>query len=372
MIGQHIVYKTLGTVGRARLTVLPHASWRRVAALPVLAIFFLLHGPAVAQDSELFSQLERVRRELSDLQAYVYSGKAPSREAIAGVAAQSGGSASTARLQVQMQNLEEQIRTMTGRIEEMEYKVNRVTERVEKLVADMDVRFQALEGGRPPGAAAPAGGAPRSGQQSSAATGTQVASTSEGAGLGGQQARTAEGLAVGQQVLGTMSQGGQARMVKPPLETLPEGANGRPAAAQPPGDQVAAATAGTTPRERYDAAFGFLQRQEYDEAAAAFDAFAKEFPEDPLSSNALYWLGETYYFRKDYADAARVFLDGYKKYPKGTKAPDNLLKLGKSLASINEVQPACAAWNKLIKSYPKANKRLLADAKGQLTKFKCS
>ena len=370
MIGQHIVSRTVGTVRRIRLTVLPRAvSWRRLA-VPMAAIFFVLHGPAVAQDAELLSQLERVRRELSDLQAYVYSGKAPSREAIAGAGAQSGGSASTARLQVQIQNLEEQIRTMTGRIEEMEYKVNRMTERVEKLVADMDVRFQALESGQSPGAAGPAGGAQRSEQQSSAATGTQVASTSEGAGLGTQQQRTAEGLAVGQQVLGTMSQSGQAQMVKPPLETLPEGANGRTAAAAPSGGQVATATG--TPRERYDAAFGFLQRQEYDKAASAFDAFAKEYPDNPLSSNALYWLGETYYFRKDYADAARVFLDGYKKYPKGTKAPDNLLKLGKSLASINEVQPACAAWNKLLKSYPKANKRLLDDAKGQLTKFKCS
>lgn len=364
MIGQHILEDGLGTVRRFRLTVLARAASPRVAAAVLAAGFLFLNGPAAAQDSELALQLQRVRRDLSDLQAYIYSGKAPSREAIAEI--QSGSSDSTARLQVQIQDLESQIRTLTGRIEEIEYGLNRVTERMEKLVADIDVRFQALEGGTP-GGAAPGAGEKRSEAPAPVPTGTQVASTSEQPLSSPPKKPSAEGLDVGQQVLGTMSQSGGAEVVKPPLKSMPEEANGKAAGA---GEKVASVAA--SPRERYDAAFAHLQKREYDKAASAFDEFVKANPESPLSSNALYWLGETHYYRKDYAEAARVFLDGYKRYPTGNKAPDNLYKLGKSLAAINESKPACAAWNKLLKSYPSANKRLLGNAKSEMSKLNCS
>lgn len=360
MIGQHILEDRQRTVRREGLAVLARTVLLRTVAGVLAGSFLFLSGPAVAQESELALQLQRVRRDLSDLQAYVYSGKAPSREAIAEVAAQTGSSDSAARLQVQIQNLEAQIRTLTGRIEEIEYGLSRVNERVEKLVADIDVRFQALESGkRPADGAAPAGAAARPEPRS----GAQVASTAP-------KTPPAKGLDVGQQVLGTMSSSGEAKAVKPPLDSLPEEANGKAPPPKTGGEKVA--TAANSPRERYDAAFQYLQRQEYDKAASAFDQFVKENPKSPLSSNALYWLGETHYFRKDYAEAARVFLDGYKRFPKGNKAPDNLYKLGKSLAAINEKKPACAAWDKLLKSYPTANKRLLGNAKSDMSKLSCS
>lgn len=375
MIGQHILEDSQGTVRQGCLAVLARAASTSflVAALALSTALpaAFVSTPAVAQDSELAAQLQRVRRDLSDLQAYIYSGKAPSREAIAEIEANAGSGGSTARLQVQIQNLESQIRTLTGRIEEIEYGISRVTERVEKLVADVDIRFQALESGNRPAddTGSPAGGiAPRSDRRSAAGD-TQVASTAEQpvTSTGGE--KSAKGLGVGQQVLGTMSQSGGATAVKPPLKSLPEEANGR-ASTPSSGTQVAKATG--TPRERYDAAFRHLQQQEYDKAAAAFDDFVKDNPDNPLSSNALYWLGETHYYRKDYAEAARVFLDGYKRYPKGSKAPDNLFKLGKSLAAIDEKKPACAALNKLLKSYPDANKRLLGNAKSEMSKLNCS
>lgn len=374
MIGQHILEDSQGTVRQKCLTVLVRAASTSFlgAALAIAAVVpvAVVSTPAVAQESELAAQLQRVRRELSDLQAYIYSGKAPSREAIAEIQTNAGSGGSTARLQVQIQDLESQIRTLTGRIEEIEYGINRVTERVEKLVADVDIRFQALESGnRPTEGAGPAGVAPRT-EQRSAAGGTQVASTAEQPVKSSGGAKSAKGLEVGQQVLGTMSQSGAATVVKPPLKSLPEEADGRIGTASAGAAQVAKATG--SPRERYDAAFHYLQQQEYDKAASAFDKFVKDNPDNPLSSNALYWLGETHYYRKDYAEAARVFLDGYKRYPKGSKAPDNLFKLGKSLAAIDEKKPACAALNKLLKAYPTANKRLLGNAKSEMSKLNCS
>lgn len=373
MIGHRILKDGQGTVRLFGLTVPVRIGLRRSAAIFAAAVMFTFAIPASAQDSELALQLQRVRRDLSDLQAYIYSGKAPSREAIAGIAADSNQSA--ARMQVQLQNLESELRTLTGRIEEAEHNVARMSERLEKLAADIELRFQALEAGKTPaGGIGPGGAAPTPERRASAgAAGAAASRTAPGAGPGKSAAKTPveEGLEPGQQVFGTMSKSGSATAVKPPVTVLPENADGTPA--KPGADeseQLASASGG--PRERYDIAFQHLQRREYDKAAAEFDEFVKANPDSPLSSNALYWLGETHYFRKDYAEAARVFLDGYKRYPKGSKAPDNLFKLGKSLAAMNEKQPACAAWNKLVKSFPSANKRLLGNAKTELGKLGCA
>jgi tol-pal system protein YbgF len=324
-----------------------------------------MSAPASAQESDLAQQLQRVRRELSDLQAYIYSGKAPSREAVAGIASES--SQSTARLQVQLQNLENQIRDLTGRIEESEHGVARVTERLEKLASDIEIRIQALESGKGPAGGAAPGGDKRTSNDGAART----AAPSGGPAKSPARSAPAEGLQPGQQVFGTMSPSGSATAVKPLVKTLPEAADGSPAKlGAEEGSQLASVPGGA--RERYDVAFQYLQRQEYDKAAVEFDGFVKANPDSPLASNALYWLGETHYYRKDYAEAARVFLDGYKRYPKGNKAPDNLFKLGKSLAAINEKQPACTAWNRLLKTFPSANKRLLGNAKSELSKLGCS
>jgi hypothetical protein len=103
MIGQHILEDSQGVVRRFRLATLLRALSLRSVAGALAIFFFMLSGPASAQESELALQLQRVRRDLSDLQAYIYSGKAPSREAIAEI--QSGSGDSTARLQVQLQDL---------------------------------------------------------------------------------------------------------------------------------------------------------------------------------------------------------------------------------------------------------------------------
>ena len=369
MNGQYDLTATQRTTGTWYPVV--RAGWvqrRRIFASAVALFMLALTGPAAAQDSELALQLQRIRRDLSDLQSYVYSGKAPQREGGESAALPpSGGSDSVSRLQVQVQNIETQIRDLTGRIEEIEYNVSSIKDRVEKLIADVDVRLQALESG----GAKPAGSAPASNSQSRSSSGATVAVAADGSrpvtGVGAAPSR--EGLQPGQEVLGTMSPSG-TKIVKPPLKSVPEAPSAAGQAA-PAGSQVAALTP-SGPRQQYDQAFGMLQRREYGKAAQAFDSFVEDNPKSPLASNALYWLGETHYFQKEYAEAARVFLDGYKRYPKGNKAPDSLLKLGKSLAAIKEKKSACAAWKKLVKSFPKANKRLLANARSELSRLGCS
>src|SRR3546814_2406966 len=65
----------------------------------------------------------------------------------------------TAHMQIQLNDLERQLTNLTGRIEDLGFRLDTVTDRLDRLVADVDLRLRNLEqGGLPPvGAAAPTG-----------------------------------------------------------------------------------------------------------------------------------------------------------------------------------------------------------------------
>ncbi len=343
-----------GAVGRFVLTV-PLAfgqvmyrefSVARIAGL-MAGIFLFLSGPAAAQDGNIGLQMQRLRRDLSDLQSYVYAGKTPPKQASGAASTQGGEVQSVSRMQVQLQNLESQMRDITGRAEELEHRITALQERFEKFMSDADQRFRALESGEPGalGTAVP-------GRQSSRGSASIT-------GIGEAAAATTRDATGGPKTLGRLSSKDVGR------------ASRNTGAAAKPGQQLAALPKGT-PKEQYDHAFGLLKKRKYGEAAVAFKAFVDKHPDQALTGNALYWLGESHYIQKDYAEAARIFLEGFKRYPKGNKAPANLYKLGKSLAAIDEKKPACAALRKLRKTFPKTNKQLLQQAKTAMGQIGCS
>lgn len=291
----------------------------------VLIVGLLVPVAASAQDSGMAVELQRIRRDLSDLQSYVYSGdKQPRRPKAAGAPSRSGEPEAVSRMQVQMQGLESQIRDLTGRVEKAEFGVTSLTDRFERLANDIEVRFQALEQG-----------VPGAGSVSPLPRGS-----------------SAKGGPTGQFNLGTLPGSGSGN---------PQTAPGRVGSAMP-----------ATAKGQYDLAFDQLRKGAYDDAAAGFKKFSEVHPNHALASNALFWHGETYYVRKNYADAARIFLNGYKRYPKGNKAPDSLFKLGRSLALINEKKSACAALRKMLKAFPNANPRLKRSTKKEIKNLRCS
>ena len=125
------------------------------------------------------------------------------------------------------------------------------------------------------------------------------------------------------------------------------------------------------PEEIYQRAYNMLSKGEYEAAEAAFTSFIKEYPENKLSSNAYYWLGETFYVRKNYQLAAYNFAAGYKKFPQGSKAADQLLKLGISLYSLEKQSESCATFKKLIKEFPEMPIRILNRANSFQERLEC-
>ena len=243
--------------------------------------------PAAAQSEDLQAlarEVERLRADLVDVQRFLYAGEGEAP-------VPSGGGAAApdiAPLQQGLQRLEERIRQLTGRIEEVEHRQRRLTERVDGLIADLDTRFAALEGGT---VAAPLEAAP---DEAPAAAG---------------------GAPEGESVAAT---------------------------ALPAGSEM----------ERYDFAFSLVRKADYDAAEAAFTEFIALYSDSELVGNAYFWLGSVHLVRERFHDAAVAFLKGYRGTPTGPKAADNLLKLGVALAHDDKLKEACAVFVKLEQEFP--------------------
>ena len=276
-----------------------------------------------------------------------------------------GSSHALTRLSVQMTELENDLRAVTGSMEEFNFQVGNITKRLDKLVADVDYRLGLLEG-RAPGAQPNPAGPPKinppplppSVRKIIPDQGNSFASKP---GLLGTVSKSKvdalaskeEGNKTSKPALASAARSAASPTGKPAVKTAVAAPPVQPQAAPPA--QVQGILPEGSPKEQYDFAFGLLRQANYDKAEVALQEFVKGHPKDKLASNARYWLGETYYVRAAYVQAAEVFLEGYQADPKGQKAPDSLLKLGMSLSGLDKKREACAAFDKVSKDFPGAS-----------------
>ncbi len=319
--------------------------------LSVAVLAALLSAPhARAQSGELRSlldRMERLERDIGTLNRQLSrGGTLPRAAGGAPGGAVSGAGPAIARLDVRLTALDEELRAATGRMEELTYEVDQINRRLDKLVGDVDYRLSVLERAR---TAAP-GAAGVSGPPRVAAVPPPPAVE-----VGAPGAR-GPGFATPPGILGTITEE-DLKAITPP----PEATSRPPPPAPPASEQTATETAVLpegTPKERYIYAFALLRQAKYDEAETALRAFLKAHGDDPLASNARFWLGDAYYVRGQFREAAKTFLQGYKADPKGAKAPDDLLKLGMSLARLEKQKDACVTFAKLRKDFPDAPDRI--------------
>ena len=117
----------------------------------------------------------------------------------------------------------------------------------------------------------------------------------------------------------------------------------------------------TDPKEIYQRAYNMLSTGEYEAAEVAFTKFIKEYPDNKLSSNAYYWLGETFYVRKNYQLAAYNFAAGYKKFPEGSKGCRPTIKIRHIIISLEKLTEACATFKKLLEEFLKCLQEFLLE-----------
>jgi tol-pal system protein YbgF len=115
-----------------------------------------------------------------------------------------------------------------------------------------------------------------------------------------------------------------------------------------------------------------MRRAQYDEAAAAFRAYAAANPDDTkLAPQAIYWVANISFIRQDYASAAHVFAEVAKKYPKSQPASEAILKLAQSEMAMGQKSEGCTALGFLKTKYPDASPQTLTQA-ATLRKTACA
>jgi tol-pal system protein YbgF len=335
----------------------------RSGVVGALAVFAVLTSatPGFSQSTDLKPLMDRMQRLERDIRTLYQGGVPAGGQTGGGAVAAPSADPSIARIEVRLTGLETELRSATGRSEEVSHMLEQINQRLDKLIGDVDYRLSILEksqaqaqmqaGGQVGGPAAPR----------VSAVPAPPGVDRVGAGGQGPQFATQPGT------LGTVS--GQQ------LQRFEQGQGGQPAnagqvasapASAAPSPEPAAQAAAQasvlpegSPKEQYTYAFGLLRQTRYDDAEIALRAFLNSHGDHALSGNARYWLGETFYVRADYVKAAEIFLEGYQSNPKGPKAPDTLLKLGMSLARLEKTREACAAFDKLAADYADAPANIL-------------
>jgi tol-pal system protein YbgF len=111
----------------------------------------------------------------------------------------------------------------------------------------------------------------------------------------------------------------------------------------------------------YDQAFQALKELRYADAAEAFQSFLDQYPTSDYADNAQYWLGESYYVTRNYDIALTAFQDLLDQFPESPKAPDALLKIGYTHYELEQWDSARAALTQVQENYPDSTLSRLAE-----------
>jgi len=120
------------------------------------------------------------------------------------------------------------------------------------------------------------------------------------------------------------------------------------------------------PKDRltmYEGAYDAFKKKRYKESREKFESFIKEYPQDELTDNAQFWIGETNYNEKDYESAILAYETLLKKYPKSEKVPGALLKQGYSFIEIGDTKTGKNILEKLRERYPNSKEAEIAKKK---------
>jgi tol-pal system protein YbgF len=269
-----------------------------------------------------------------------------------------------AQTEIRFQQLEKEIRRLTGQIEEQQYDIRQLRDQVSELQGGASAQSA--------NALSPANGTMTSGNSYGNSTRGMAQSQGYSQGIYAKPLDENGGI----DVSGYDSSYDESdRGVNPPAfenETVQSlGTYTKQADAVSASASVVQVSTGSAAQD-YDRAYSYIKARDFDNAETAFDAFLKAHPNDDLTSNAKYWYGETFYVRGDYERSARVFAEGYQKYPRGPKAASNLLKLGMSLVGMGKPDDACIAFKQLKKDYSKSAIPVLKRADIEMGKINCN
>lgn len=253
-----------------------------------LALGSLACGALLAQDSReatladmrqelnvLFVEIQRLKRELSTTGG-------PPAPPVAGT------------LQGRIDAIEGELARVTGRVEALEFRVDRIVRDGTNRIGDLEFRIVELEGG-------------------------DVGALGDTTTLGGED-----------------------------LAALPApGPAAAPSGGLPAGPELAA-----NEQADFDAATVALSEQDYSQAANLFGRFNETYPGSPLAAQAQMGRGAALENLGDLREAARAYLAAFQTDPDGNVAPEGLYRLGRTLGLLSQITEACVTLGEVGARFP--------------------
>ena len=287
---------------------------------------------------EIETILKQLQEDIKTLEKAVYSDGTQSTANIVELSNDSNDILT--RHLLKLSELEEQFKNLTNNFEEINFKLDKLSNRITKVQTDNQMRFQDLESSDIKKSETKKKKLPGSGEAQDLGQALEigVADSEEAAADKIQQTQSIE--SVGSVVTETAER---------TEKILPN----------------------TSPEKQYEFAVSFIKVGDYETAELALREFVDNNSNHKLAGNAQYWYGETFRVRQLYQDAATAYLNGYQNYPKSTKAPVNLLKLGVMLVQIGEKDQGCSMILGVKKQYPEANQSVIQKAEYEKKKFNC-
>ncbi|MCF7646244.1 tol-pal system protein YbgF [Bacillus subtilis] len=267
--------------------------------------------------------------------------------------------------------LQEQVRNLTGKLEEMNFQILQMQEQMRKIQEDNEFRFEELEKKKKADAgsdasintAAADSAAVGSADETSDKEPRRTTATDAGNDNVAQDNtdfqpaqdttadNSADSVATGQQTQITV-----ASQAPRALGSIRFDASGNViggSLSEEPAQPVSLPQT-DNPNELYNAAYQYILAGDYRSAEAGFRAHIDRYPADPMTSDARYWLGEALYGQERYAESATVFIDMQRDYPDSKRGAENMLKLGMAMAKLNDREVACATFAKVGSRFPSA------------------
>jgi len=258
-----------------------------------------------------------------------------------------------AQINVRLDQLEEQMRMLTGQVEGLQFQLTQLQALIERLQQDYDLRFQDLEGGGPgkTEAAPSSGGATPSGAVSPPQATTtpdrlpaepapEAPATLESDTAGSLDPLLDEADNPEAGILGSLP----PDLFDQPIGNADFSGDGLPA----PGDRVGSADA----EAQFNAAADAFERADYGFAEQQLRQFIGLYPTNPLAPRASVLLGDTLLKQRQFDEAAQVLVAGFEDYPNSEQAPSLLLRLGMALAGAGERETACRTYVEVLRRYP--------------------
>ncbi len=319
----------------------------------IIFIFnFVIISNTFADNHNIYETLEIIKNDLKTLERAVYSGSIEIENtsiSSSDLEIDPNSEDVLTRHLLKLSEIEGQFRELTNNFEEINFKLDKLSNRLSKIQADNQVRFQDIETSLSSGILSD--NSSKLSLKPKIDENKILPGSSQPQDLGSISYKDTETTDTSQQIQSVET---TATIVTENFQSedkiLPQD---------------------VSPEKQYEFATSFLKVGDYSTAERAFREFVLSNTDHELAGSAQYWYAETFRIRQLYTDAASAYLEGYQKYPKGKKAPINLLKLGVSMVQIGEKDQGCKMITGVELQYPNANQSVIQKAKYESKKFEC-